>query len=342
MKKSIYLLLAIAIFTLIIIFVRGNSFQGKNVKGQKDSSSSVKVSDSRVTERHLIKDTIDSNDEKLSFDELRHFWESEFPLSDIELTLLSRVSAKSFIEQYQYLADNGDKLVSFYIAYLKDVCARTLLEDTKLNQGNTNRNPKYLLLSNTVGQCQGVFDGQPTHEEVQKLSNQKFDSHLSFMLDQEVSFNDFSKSDLSNIPPERSSLYEDIEGDRGAELNVAFYEGMARIDSSASLNTVVDILSSHSMTLNKNERQELAAWLVTSCASGYPCDYSQYVANNLIQFCQHASLDCEGKPLEAIVEEYAPDSSYEDILSRSMEISEYIANGEGTTLLKSYLKATKE
>lgn len=341
MKKSIYLLLIITISSLIIIFLE-IIVSKQNVNEQKNSSSSVKVNDSGVTEALLIKSTTDSNNEKLSFDELRNFWERELPLSDIELTLLSRLSAQSFIEQYQYLADDGDKLVSFYIAYLKDVCARTILEDNRLKQGNINRNPKYLLLSNTVGQCQGVFDGKPTHEEVEKLSNQKFDSHLSFMLGQEVSFKDFNKGELLNIPPERSSLYDDIVDDNVTDPNIAFYEGMARIDDSASLNAVVDVLSSHSMTLDPNERQELAAWLVTSCASGYPCDYSQYVANNLFQFCLYASLDCEGKSIDTIVEEYVPDSSYEDILSRSMEISEYIANGGGTALLKSYLKATKE
>lgn len=342
MKKIIYLISSLIVIAIILFLIRNNDLSTNPVITENRINSVIEETSKSEIESLPTRSNDASNPQKMSFDKLRNFWESELPLSNIELMLLSGISARDFIEQYQYLADNGDKLAGYYIAYLKDVCARTILEDSRLKQGNINRNPKYLLLSNSVGQCQGVFDGKPTHEEVEKLSIQKFDSHLSFMLDQEVSSNDFSKSNLLDIPPERSSLYEYTEGDKVADLNIAFYEGMARIDDSASLNAVVDVLSSHSMTLNPNERQELAAWIVTSCASGYPCDYSQYVANNLFQFCLYASLDCEGKSIDTIIEEYVPDSSYEDILSRSMEISEYIANGEGTALLKSYLKATKE
>lgn len=335
------LLLLVSLVTVVLLWSYYHGEDNQKEVDLKRSSSKVLVGkhDSNPTFKPgYVEDKVKRS---TSFESLQLFWRKNLPLTDIELSLLSRIPAKDFIELYEHRALNGDMSADFFISYLKNTCANVALQKSQLNSQRVNNNPLYSLLLNMSGQCSSLYAKPLNTEKLESLHYEKFNKQLSFLLEQKISFEALSEDSLNEVPNKRAELYDKFRKEGALETDIAFYEGVARIKDAASFNAAMEVLSASAVTDNRSERKELAAWLVTSCASGYPCDYSQFTMNSFLQFCAHSGVECRDKTLREVVESYVPDTSYEDILRRSREISELIANHDGGLLMESYLEATK-
>jgi len=332
-KNTLFLFLLL----ILIIFVKTIYKTEMNLETQ-DSVLTTFETQNDILQKQSLNNSIKAG----SFYDLVDFWKKTFILTTMESDFNSLMSASDFMAIYQPLADQGDDNAKYLISVMANNClAVDYVYSSSRSSAYSSKSISEALF-NDYQRCE-IFLDNLSERERQALLRAPIINNIFDLLIPDFKV-DLDRLDLYPLGKEKILFYRQFNsGTEGVlkqpmdKQDAVFFETISNVSSPINLHAAVLLLSTQGVGDYEPFNEELTAWLLASCASGYGCNDSFSMTGGFTMFCANRNADCFNKSPEEIISVLVPLASYEEILNRAWNISQRISGGEQELLLHELL-----
>ena len=271
------------------------------------------------------------------------FWQVSFPKRNIEADFDSLMSVSDFISIYQPMAEQGDLTARYLITVLVWNCLGVEDEysqhERKASNGNNSKfNSMYSALYNDYQRCEDFLSSFSTEDRRKFVDKYQYFAYEFLEPDSAL---DFANPNAFPIDENKMNFYSNFNMGTTGNLtkpidkkSAIIIEFFGKAKDPVSLYSTFTLLSNTGFEDGyKPYIQELTAWFIATCSSGYGCKNNFPNIGGDKIFCTNMNVDCYNKTPKEIVSELIPGANYDEILARAWTISERIVNEEQELLI---------
>lgn len=310
----------------------------------------------------LANDDDNAIKKSLTINDIENYWSENSELSAMESLFLNQEQALDFINIYQQRADDGEPLAAYLVSLAKLHCG--LIQDFDPNKTAVSKQKLGMDLrsycDSYLKENGGALNTEELHVQLSLAQQELLLTGQGKVLEDAFGLMELTREGITNtetydaaidkLTENHQEFYEKVnksnklEGflsDSNGKLSHGvkhMAEEAAHVDSAAKISAIWNKLSNFSVSNEPHIKNEIAAWLVALCSSGYSCDGNQNVSNGLQIFCNFG-FECnrEKQPLDKVIRGYVGDEAYQGVLMRSMQISTDVINGNQQQLRCGFL-----